>query len=142
MSSASTQSRGRLKLGPNGGTVTDPPRPLLLGYLSRHLLISDADFAMTLDQLDHFAKSQDYALAAVYVEQAETAPAAFEALVDAVNRGEVGAVVLPSILHFAVLGAPTRFKAYFEHATGARVLVATQPPHRLVGPDKHIARTE
>ena len=122
--------------------MTDLARPLLVGYLSRHLLTSDADFAMTLERLDHFARSEELVLAAVYIEQAETAPAAFKALVNAVNRGEVGAVVLPSIFHFAVLGAPTRFKAYFEHVTGARVLVATQSPRLLVRPDKQMARTE
>jgi hypothetical protein len=62
------------------------------------------------------------------VEHLETSPAAFEALVEAVNRYEVAAVVVPSMLHFALLSAPAAIKDRFEHMTGARVLVATAPP--------------
>lgn len=66
----------------------------------------------------------------MYVEQIESAPAAFEALIESVNRYEVTAVVIPSMLHFAVLSGPAAIKDQFEKATGARVLVASAAPGR------------
>jgi hypothetical protein len=107
----------------------DHTRPLLLGYVRRHLLMTDAELDDTKERLAYFAAVEGFALGAVYVEQLETLPAAFEALVEAVHRLEVTAVVIPSMLHFAILSAPAAIKDRFEHATGARVLVATaQPP--------------
>ena len=63
-------------------------------------------------------------MGSVYVEQSGMWPAAFEALIEAVNRYEVRAVVLPSLLHFAVLDPPRDIKGMFERATSARVMVA------------------
>lgn len=54
-------------------------------------------------------------------------PAAFEALFESVRRYELTAVVLPSLLHFAVLGASHDIRDSFERATGARVLLLDSP---------------
>lgn len=67
-------------------------------------------------------------MATIFTEEVETSPSAFEALIDAVIRDEVTAVVIPSMLHLAILSAPAAIKAHFEHATGARVMVASSPP--------------
>lgn len=103
-------------------------RPLLLGYIRRHLLTTDAELDETTERLSLFAAMEGFSLGTVYVEHLETTPAAFEALVEAVNRYEVTAVVVPSMLHFALLSAPAAIKDRFEHITGARVLVAAASP--------------
>jgi hypothetical protein len=107
--------------------MTDHTRPLLLGYLRKQLLTTENELEDTKERLAHFAALEGFAIGTVYVEEAETSPAAFEALIEAVNRYDVTAVVLPSMLHFAVLGAPATIKNHFEHLTGARVMVANSP---------------
>jgi hypothetical protein len=114
-------------LGPREAQTLDVDhiRPLLLGYIRRHLLMTDTELDETKQRLRLFAEIEGFTLGTVYVEHLETCPAAFEALVEAVNRYEVTAVVVPSMLHFALLSAPAAIKDRFEHLTGARVLVAT-----------------
>jgi hypothetical protein len=117
-------------LGQREGEVTnvDHTRPLLLGYIRRHLLTTDAELDEAKERLGLFAEIEGFTLGTVYVEHLETTPAAFEALVEAVDRYEVTAVVVPSMLHFALLSAPAAIKDRFEHITGARVLVAAASP--------------
>ncbi len=107
--------------------MTNYTKPLLLGYLRMHLLMTDDELADVKERLERFADLEGFTLGTVYVEQLETSPAAFEALVEAVDRYEATAVALPSMLHFALLSAPAAIKDRFEHATGARVLIATTP---------------
>jgi hypothetical protein len=104
--------------------MDDGTRPLLLGYLRKHLLMSETELEDAKERLAYFAEIEGFTMGAIYVEEIATVPSAFEALVEAANRHEVSAVVLPSMLHFAVLGAPASIKSHFEHCTGARVLVA------------------
>jgi hypothetical protein len=104
----------------------DHTRPLMLGYIRRHLLMTDTELDDARERLGLFAEIEGFTLGTVYVEHLETTPAAFEALVEAVNRYEVTAVVVPSMLHFALLSAPAAIKDRFEHITGARVLVAAE----------------
>jgi hypothetical protein len=104
--------------------VTDYTRPLLLGYVLKHLLMTDDELTETRERLEEFAHTEGFAMGTIYVEDAATTPAAFEALIEAVNRYEVTAVVVPSLIHFAALAATHDVKATFERATGARVMVA------------------
>jgi hypothetical protein len=110
--------------------VTEPDhiKPLLLGYIREHFLMTAAELAQTKAQLVTFARAEGFTLHAIYVERIETAPAAFGALVEAVQRYHATAVVLPNLHHMTMLGAPTSIKGHFEHLTGARVLVADPPP--------------
>jgi hypothetical protein len=108
-------------------------RPLILGYLRKHLLITEHELADVQERFAHFARREGFDLVAVYVEEIETAPAAFEDLVQAVYQLRPGAIVLPSLFHLAGLGAPHTIKGHFEHLTGARVLVATTITSRLAG---------
>lgn len=108
--------------------LTDHTRPLLLGYLRRHLLMTEEELCYTKERLEHFAQVEGFAMGTVYVEEVDRSPAAFQALIDAVNRYEVTAVVIPSMLHLAVLSAPAAIKDHFERATGARIVVAATPP--------------
>lgn len=108
--------------------MTDHTKPPILGYMRKHLLMSEAELADTKERLAYFAAVEGFSLGTVYIEQVETTPAAFQALIEAANRYEVTAVVVPSLRHFAVLGAAASAKDHLEHATGARVLVASSPP--------------
>lgn len=109
-------------------TEVDHTRPLLLGYLRMHLLMTDNELADTKERLAYFAAVEGFTLGTVYVEQVDTAPAAFEALIESVNRYEVTAVVIPSMLHFAMLSSPAATKDHFDKTTGARVLIASAAP--------------
>ncbi len=104
--------------------VVTGTRPLLFGYVRVHLLMSPAELARVTERLLAFARVEGYALGAVFTEYAESAPAAFWALVDAVKEHEAAAVVVPDLRHLAVLGAPPTLERYLERCTGARVLVA------------------
>jgi hypothetical protein len=108
--------------------MTDVTRRLLLGYICVHLLMTDQELADAKERLAYFAASEGYTLGTVYTEQVETAPAAFQALIEALYRYEVTAVVVPSLHHFSVLGPVTSMKQYLEHCTGARVVVAGAIP--------------
>ena len=105
------------------GFAEDFTKPLLLGYLRRDLLVVDSQVAELERQMADFAHADGFAMGHTYVEKPDSWPAAFEALIESVNRYEVTAVVLPSLLHFTGLGLPTDIRDSFERATGARVVV-------------------
>jgi len=106
----------------------DYTRPILLGYVHRGLILTDGQMETAKQELVAFAQTEGFSMGFTYVEQPGTWPAAFAALIDAVNRYGVTAVVLPSLLHFAVFGVPTNIRDAFERATGARVLAARREP--------------
>ena len=105
------------------GFAEDFAKPLLLGYLRRDLLIVDSHATELERQMADFAKVEGFAMGHTYVEKPDSWPAAFEALIESVNRYQVTAVVLPSLLHFVMRDSPLYIKDTFERATGARVLV-------------------
>jgi hypothetical protein len=92
----------------------DYTRPLLLGYVLKHLLMTDAELADTKAQLEQFAKVEGFAMGTVYTEETETTPAAFEVLIAAVSRYEATTVVIPSRLHFAALAITHDVKDAFR----------------------------
>lgn len=104
----------------------DYTRPLLLGYVRRDLLIAGGEVSDLERRMSSFATAEGFAMGSTYVEKPGTWPAAFEALVESVNRYDVTAVVLPSLLHFVVLGG-VDMRERFGRITGARVLVLTPP---------------
>ncbi|MEV6417352.1 hypothetical protein [Kribbella sp. NPDC051718] len=87
--------------------------------------MTEDELVSVKERLAYYAASEGFALGTVFVEQRESAPAAFEALIRAIDQSQATAVVLPSMLHFAVLGAPLAVKLTFERATGAQVFVAS-----------------
>jgi hypothetical protein len=100
----------------------------LLGYVRRDLLVTDGQVNQIERQMAEFAKAEGFSMGFTYVEKPGTWPAAFEALIESVTRNEVTAVVLPSMLHFAVLGAPLNIKEMFERATPNRLAHVLDPP--------------
>lgn len=105
----------------------DFTKPLLLGYVRRDLLVTDGQVNQLEREMAKFAQTEGFSMGFTYVEKPGTWPAAFEALVESVTRYDITAVVLPSLLHFAVLDAPHDIKDMFERATGARVMVLDPP---------------
>lgn len=99
-----------------------PYRPRAYAYIRKHLLMCESVLALERLRLESFAKSAGYDLAAVFVEDSGPSPVTFGRLMQAVIQDEVEYVILPSMLHFMVLGSPNNIKGYFEAATGARVM--------------------
>ena len=102
-------------------------RPLLLGYVRAHLLMTEAELSDTKRALAKFADVEGYTLGTVYVERIDRAPSAFQALMDALQREEARAVVVPGMHHLTVLEPPS-LKDHLEHYIGARVLTARHTP--------------
>lgn len=110
------------------GSVTDYTRPLLLGYARRDLYLSDRHVEDLKRELGAFAHVEGFAMGSVYVEDPDTAPAAFEALVTSVNRYQITAVVLPGLRHLALVGDPAEVRVRFERVTGARIMLHEVTP--------------
>ncbi len=106
------------------GSAGDRTRPLVLGYFRAHILMTIHEMAQVRTALAAFASAEGFTLGTVFIEHADSAPAAFEAMVAAVRTGEVKAVVVPSLRHLGVLGAPSNVKRQFESRTSARFLAA------------------
>jgi len=100
----------------------------MLGYIRTHRLMTDRELADLKVRLARFARREGYALGTVFVERNDRAPAAFQALMAAVQQQDVTAVVVPTMHHFSVLGSPACMKQRLEHCTGARVLIAGRAP--------------
>jgi hypothetical protein len=110
------------------GPVTDYSRPLLLGYARRDLYLSNRHVNDLKRELGDFARLEGFLMGSVYVEDPETAPQAFEALVASVNRYEITAVVMPSLRHLALVGDPAEVRVRFERVTGARIMLHEVTP--------------
>ncbi|MEV5967785.1 hypothetical protein AB0L70_38825 [Kribbella sp. NPDC051952] len=107
--------------------------PLALGYMRRHLLVVDSEVHRTKERLGHFAQASGLRLGGVYVEVIETWPAAFEMLLQAALVEKPRALIVPSVIHLAALGAPVSIKQHIERLTGARVLAASDVVSYLPG---------
>ncbi|TCC18672.1 hypothetical protein [Kribbella sindirgiensis] len=108
--------------------MTDYARPLLLGYARRDLYLSDRHIDDLKCEFEAFAKLEGFAMGSVYLEDPDTAPATFEALVASVNRCQITAVVLPSLRHLALVGKPAAVQVQFERVTGARIVLHKVAP--------------
>jgi hypothetical protein len=103
-------------------------RPLLLGFVRAHLLMTETELTDMKERLRYFAREEGFALGAVFVERIDRAPAAHHALLDAIAREEARAVVVPTLRHLAVLGPAEAVKDKLERDTGVRVLIPAPPP--------------
>lgn len=98
-------------------------KPVLLGYICRGLLTSDAEVDDAELAMVDFAHANGFLLAHTYVEEAAGTPVALGALVDVLSTSGGDAVVLPGLMHLAILGPRHDMKMLFERATGVQVLV-------------------
>jgi hypothetical protein len=102
--------------------MTNATRPLLFGYVRVHLLMTRRELNGVKQRLAEFADDEGYTLANIFIEQAHTVPAAFQALVDAARKHEVKTVVVPGMQHLKVL--PPGMREHLEHYAGAHVIAA------------------
>jgi hypothetical protein len=107
------------------GFSEDFTRPLLLGYLRRDLLVAEGQVGELKRDMTTFAEAEGFTMGHIYVERPDSWLAAFEGLTESINRYDVTAVVLPSLLHLTGVGMPTDIRDSFERSTGARLLVLT-----------------
>ncbi|GAA1696361.1 hypothetical protein GCM10009745_48000 [Kribbella yunnanensis] len=108
--------------------MTDYTRPLLLGYVRQDLLPPDYDAERMKRLFEGFARAEGFAMGSVYAEHRSTAPAAFHALIESLDRYELTAVVMPSWEHLELVGDPAAVKQQFERVTGARFLLHDPSP--------------
>lgn len=110
--------------------MTDATRPIGFGYVREHFLMSTAELARAKARIVAFMRAEGFTLQGIFVERVETAPAAFEALIEAVNHHEATAVVVPSLSHLKTFEAPANLRDHLERATGARstAISARQSP--------------
>jgi hypothetical protein len=111
----------------NGAIVNagdgDGGQPVVLGYICRELLAGERQIDELELRMSDFAETEGFALGCTYIETMVARPLAFGALVEALSRAEAEAVLLPSLLHLAVLGPQHEIKKMLEWSTGVRVLV-------------------
>jgi hypothetical protein len=112
------------EVGQVTGTPAQEPRPLSLGYISGHFLVTGSELRALTDRLAACANAEGYTLQRVYVERPDRSPEAFGALLAGLEESGARAVVVPSLHHLTVLGGSTRIRRHLEHVTGARVLIA------------------
>ena len=96
--------------------------PRAYAYVCGPLLICQPQISRTRERLTAYAADAGLELAAVFVEEDWLCLSAFERLFQATVRDQVEVILLPSMLHFTVLGSPRRIKPSFEAVTGARIV--------------------
>ncbi|MET9317237.1 hypothetical protein ABZX12_35925 [Kribbella sp. NPDC003505] len=97
-------------------------RPRAYAYLCMPLLICKPQVTRSRERLATYAADAGLELAAVFIEEDWLCLSAFERLFHATIRDKVEVILLPSLLHFTVLGSPRSIKSSFEAVTGARVI--------------------
>jgi hypothetical protein len=97
-------------------------RPRAYAYLCVPLLICQPQVARSRERLATYAVDAGLELAAAFIEEDWLCLSAFERLFQATIRDKVEVILLPSMLHFTVLGSPRSIKSSFEVVTGARVV--------------------
>ena len=101
---------------------------LAAGYLSAHLLITEAELSDLIQNVAAFARERGFALQAIHVEHPPTAPDAFGALIEQVSTEAITTVLIPSLHHLAAVGSPLGTQEYLEHLIGGRVIITGYAP--------------
>lgn len=96
--------------------------PRAYAYVCGPLLVCQPQITRTRERLTTYAAEAGLELAATFIEEDWHGLAAFERLFQATIRDQVEVILLPSMLHFMVLGSPRSIRSSFEAVTGARVI--------------------
>jgi hypothetical protein len=84
---------------PGGGSLSNLPRPLLLGYIRAGMLGGDVEVERAEARLEAFATREEFSLGAVYVEWG-VYPGAFDALMTELTHDEtIHGFVVPDLRH-------------------------------------------
>jgi len=105
-----------------------------------HLLSTEHELPRLADMLAGFASREGLILRKAFVEESATDLAAFAAFVDAASCPEIGAVLLPSLLHLVAIDPSTNLRQIFEKATDTRVMLLDSQnadPGRIATPLTH-----
>jgi len=124
----SSPSDSLIDMDHDAGMTANTTRPLALGYIRAHLLMTETELADAQAGLADFARREGYAFGTVYVERIDRYPAALHALIASVQRDAAATVIVPGVHHLAVHGTPNALKERIEQCTGARVLTARHSP--------------
>lgn len=89
-------------------------RPTVLGYVRADALSCAEELAAATDSIVAFASAEGFALGTVYTERDAAESAAFHALLEEVKRGEVRAVVVPTMNHLGSVGTPASIRQHLE----------------------------
>jgi hypothetical protein len=101
---------------------------LAAGYLSAHLLMTEAELSDLTQNVAAFARERGFVLRAIHVEHPPTAPDAFGALIEQVSAEAITTVLIPSLHHLAAVGRPLGTKEYLEHLIGGGVIITGYAP--------------
>lgn len=104
------------------------PKQLAVAYIGAHTVSMGSELARLKRDIAEFATARGFVLLMTFVEDSETAPAAFGDLVQNIWRDDVKTVILPSVVHLAALGNPVVMKAHLEHHIGGKVLFMNPAP--------------
>jgi hypothetical protein len=63
----------------------DQTRPLAHAYVRAHMMMTDTELADVKERLQHFAHREGYSIGTVFIERPDQVPAAFHALVEALD---------------------------------------------------------
>ena len=107
--------------------MTGQPAPAV-GYLRQYRSMTRYHLAAAQEQLTAYAGQQGFLLRKVFVEQLDTDPAAFDALIKSVKRRKITLVIVPTTAHLSAVGDGETKLQRLQRETGARALAATGPP--------------
>ncbi len=106
----------------------DQTRALAHAYVRAHMMMTDTELADVKERLQHFAHREGYSIGTVFIERIDQVPAAFHALVEALERDAARVLLVPSPHHLAVLGPPNVLAEHLHRTAGVRVVVASPDP--------------
>ena len=100
-------------------------RPAIYGYLrATAVTLTDGPAERTRRELAEYAEREGFTLDNVFTEQVECSESAFNTMLDALKRGEVRHMVVPSLEHFTHLsGLQDAIRQHVRRETGACIWV-------------------
>jgi hypothetical protein len=96
-----------------------------VGYLRRYRSMTSYQLAQAEEQLAAMAERQGFVLRKVFVEQLQTDPAAFDALIRMVKRRKIPTVIVPTQVHLSAVGSGETKTERLHRETGAHALAAS-----------------
>jgi hypothetical protein len=96
------------------------------GYFKKHFLMSDPEIAARRRAIIDCAHVNDCELAAIFIDDLETAPQELHKALIAVVEGDEGVLILPNLLHLAANANPLELRQHLV-ASHIEVLLSEIP---------------